>query len=54
VKRRSHHRTLAIEGRSWHGAVFDLRTGSVLALPAPRSVGSYAVWIKGDDIEVEL
>ena len=38
----------------WHGAVFDLRTGSVLALPAPRSVGSYAVWIKGDDIEVEL
>lgn len=38
----------------WHGAAFDVRTGSVLGLPAPRSVTSYAVRIEGDDIEVEL
>lgn len=38
----------------WHGAVFDVTTGSVLGLPAPRRVASYAVWVKGEDIEVEL
>jgi nitrite reductase/ring-hydroxylating ferredoxin subunit len=38
----------------WHGAVFDVTTGSVLGLPAPRSVASYAVRIEGEDIEVEL
>ena len=38
----------------WHGAVFDVATGSVLVLPAPRSVANYAVLIDGDDIEVEL
>jgi 3-phenylpropionate/trans-cinnamate dioxygenase ferredoxin component len=38
----------------WHGAVFDVTTGSVLGLPAPRSVAHYAVRIEGDDIEVEL
>jgi len=38
----------------WHGAVFDVTTGSVLGLPAPRSVASYPVRIEGDDIELEL
>ena len=38
----------------WHGAAFDVTTGSVLGLPAPRSVASYAVRIEGDDIELEL
>lgn len=38
----------------WHGAAFDVTTGSVLGLPAPRSVVSYALRIDGDDIEVEL
>src|ERR1700674_2963626 len=38
----------------WHGAVFDVTTGSVLGAPAPRSVASYAVRIEGDDIELEL
>jgi nitrite reductase/ring-hydroxylating ferredoxin subunit len=37
-----------------HGAVFDVTTGSVLGLPAPRRVASYAVRIEGDDIEIEL
>jgi nitrite reductase/ring-hydroxylating ferredoxin subunit len=38
----------------WHGAVFDVTTGNVLGLPAPRSVASYAVRVEGEDIEVEL
>jgi len=38
----------------WHGAVFDVTTGSVLGLPAPRSVASYEVRIEGGDIELEL
>ena len=38
----------------WHGATFDVTTGRVLGLPAPRSVASYAVRIDGDEIEVEL
>ena len=38
----------------WHGAVFDVTTGSVLGLPAPRSVASYEVRIEGGDIEPEL
>ena len=38
----------------WHGAVFDVATGSVLGLPAPRRVASYAVRIEGDNIELEL
>ena len=38
----------------WHGAVFDITTGSVLSAPAPRDVAHYAVRVEGDDIEVEL
>ena len=38
----------------WHGAVFDVTTGSVLGAPAPRDVGHYAVRVDGDDIELEL
>ena len=38
----------------WHGAVFDVTTGAVIALPAPRSVASYPVRIEGDDAEVEV
>jgi nitrite reductase (NADH) small subunit len=38
----------------WHGAVFDVRTGSVLAPPAPRDVARYNVRVEGEDIEVEL
>jgi nitrite reductase/ring-hydroxylating ferredoxin subunit len=38
----------------WHGAVFDVATGRVLGLPAPRRVASYAVRVEGDDIELEL
>ncbi|MGH9657730.1 MAG: Rieske (2Fe-2S) protein [Bryobacteraceae bacterium] len=38
----------------WHGAVFDVRTGSVLGAPAPRDVSRYAVRVEGDDIEIEV
>jgi len=38
----------------WHGAVFDVTTGSVLGAPAPQDVAHYPVWIDGDDIELEL
>jgi nitrite reductase/ring-hydroxylating ferredoxin subunit len=38
----------------WHGAVFDVTTGSVMGLPASRRVASCAVRMEGDDIEVEL
>src|SRR5260370_6694705 len=38
----------------WHGAVFDVTTGSVLGPPAPQDVAHYAVRVEGDDIEVEL
>jgi nitrite reductase/ring-hydroxylating ferredoxin subunit len=38
----------------WHGAVFDVTTGSVLAAPAPRDVAHYTVRVEGDNVEVEL
>ncbi len=38
----------------WHGAVFDVTTGSVLGAPAPQDVAHYPVRIEGDDIEIEL
>jgi nitrite reductase/ring-hydroxylating ferredoxin subunit len=38
----------------WHGATFDLRTGTVLGPPASKGVKSYAVRITGNDIEIEL
>lgn len=37
-----------------HGARFDVRTGKVLSLPAPRPVRSYAVKIEGDEVLVAV
>ena len=37
----------------WHGAVFDVTSGSVLGAPAPRDVARYAVRVEGEDIEVK-
>jgi NAD(P)H-dependent nitrite reductase small subunit len=38
----------------WHGAVFDVTTGSVLGAPAPQDVTHYSVRVEDGDIEVEL
>jgi nitrite reductase/ring-hydroxylating ferredoxin subunit len=38
----------------WHGAVFDITSGTVLGAPAPRDVARYPVRVSGEDIEVEL
>ncbi len=37
-----------------HGARFDVRTGRVLALPAPRPVATYPVKVEGEDVLVAL
>ena len=39
---------------SWHGSRFRLRTGEVLEPPADESVGTYAVRLSGEDVEVEI
>jgi NAD(P)H-dependent nitrite reductase small subunit len=39
---------------SWHGSRFRLRTGEVLEPPAEESVGTYAVRVSGEDVEVEI
>lgn len=36
-----------------HGAIFDLRTGEALALPAVSPVETYRVSVEGDDVFVE-
>jgi 3-phenylpropionate/trans-cinnamate dioxygenase ferredoxin subunit len=36
-----------------HGAVFDVRTGAVLALPAVMPVPTYTVRVEGDDVFVD-
>ena len=36
-----------------HGAIFDLRTGEALALPAVSPVETYKVSIEGEDVFVE-
>ena len=38
----------------WHGATFDVKTGSVLGPPAAKGVPSYPVRVEGDAIKVEL
>jgi 3-phenylpropionate/trans-cinnamate dioxygenase ferredoxin subunit len=38
----------------WHGAHFDLNTGTALTLPAVKPVKIYPVRIEGDMIEVEI
>ena len=37
-----------------HGAVFDVRTGEVKALPAVVPIDTFKVRVEGDDIEVEV
>lgn len=36
-----------------HGAIFDLRTGEALALPAVSPVETYKVTVDGDDVFIE-
>ena len=36
-----------------HGAVFDLKTGEALELPAVAPVDAYTVSIEGDDLFIE-
>ncbi len=36
-----------------HGAVFDLKTGEALELPAVAPVDNYTVSIEGDDLFIE-
>ncbi|MBI3696401.1 MAG: non-heme iron oxygenase ferredoxin subunit [Acidobacteria bacterium] len=38
----------------WHGARFDIKTGSVLGPPAAVGVQSYPVRVNGEDVEVEI
>jgi nitrite reductase/ring-hydroxylating ferredoxin subunit len=38
----------------WHGAVYNVKTGTVLGPPAPRGVASYPVRVQGSDVEVEV
>ena len=38
----------------WHGANFDLKTGTVLGPPAQNGVPSYKVVVEGTDIKVEI
>ncbi len=38
----------------WHGAKFDVSTGSVTGPPAQRGVTSFRVRVTGSDIEVEV
>ena len=37
-----------------HGAIFDLKTGEALALPAVSPVDAYKVFVEGDDLFVEM
>jgi nitrite reductase/ring-hydroxylating ferredoxin subunit len=38
----------------WHGARFDVTTGSHLGPPAPRDVAAYKVQVVGDDVQVDV
>ncbi len=38
----------------WHGATFDITSGSVLSSPADEGVTSFKVHVDGDDIQVEI
>jgi nitrite reductase (NADH) small subunit len=38
----------------WHGAIYDVATGEVLAPPAPQAVARYNVRVKDSDIEVGI
>jgi nitrite reductase/ring-hydroxylating ferredoxin subunit len=38
----------------WHGAKFDVRTGSVLGPPATTNVASYKVVVENGEISLQL
>jgi nitrite reductase/ring-hydroxylating ferredoxin subunit len=38
----------------WHGARFDLTSGSHLCPPAPRDVAAYKVQVVGDEVQVDV
>ena len=38
----------------WHGAQFDVTTGSHLSPPASRGVAAYKVQVVGDEIQVDV
>ena len=38
----------------WHGAQFDITTGSVLSAPAFDGVKSYKVQVDGDEIKIAV
>jgi nitrite reductase/ring-hydroxylating ferredoxin subunit len=38
----------------WHGARFDVSTGTHLSPPAPRDVTSYKVQVVGEDVQVDV
>lgn len=38
----------------WHGAQFDVKSGTVSRAPAPASVRSYTTRVEGDDVIVEI
>ena len=37
-----------------HGAIYNIKSGEVLGLPAPKGVARYNVRVAGTDIEVEV
>ncbi len=37
-----------------HGAEFDIRTGAVLAPPAPLPIKVYRTRVQGDEIQIEI
>lgn len=37
-----------------HGALFDVKTGKALALPAVQPVKTYPVQVAGDEIQVQV
>jgi 3-phenylpropionate/trans-cinnamate dioxygenase ferredoxin subunit len=39
---------------AWHGAAFDVTTGSALSLPAIKPVKTYDVELEGDDVWVRI
>jgi nitrite reductase/ring-hydroxylating ferredoxin subunit len=38
----------------WHGAEFDIMTGSHLSPPAPHGVASYKVQVVGDEVQADV
>ena len=38
----------------WHGAVFNVTSGAVVAGPAGEAIGQYPVRVVGDDVEIEV